>query len=417
MRQAFAKPHWALPLLACALASTSARANAATALAVGSIHSCAVVDGAAWCWGQNGRGQLGDGSTSDRLRPSPTMLEAGVVSIAAGGNHSCAVRSDGTLWCWGYNGYGQLGDGTLEERHSPVRVTALGSAVLEVSAGRSHTCARKLDATLWCWGHNADGQLGDDTSIDHSLPLEVTELGTGVAQVAAGVAHTCARKLDGTLRCWGYNGLGALGDATGINRKLPVQVAALGNDVTEVAASAHTCARRSNGSLWCWGWNAYGQLGDTTNFNRFAPHEVSALLLGVTEVSTGWRHTCARKTDGKLRCWGYNADGELGDGTNVNRSFPVVTSLGVTASHVAAGDLHTCAKKSSGDIWCTGFNAYGQLGSGDVLSRNLFAPTAPIAPAAPVAAPASGGFPNALLAALLLAAGMCWTARPQSRKA
>ncbi|MBI4705937.1 MAG: RCC1 repeat-containing protein, partial [Deltaproteobacteria bacterium] len=142
--------------------------------------------------------------------------------------YTCAVKADGTLWCWGSNGCGQLGDGTTQDKSSPVQVLALGTSAVAVAAGCDYTCAVKADGTLWCWGYNYYGQLGDGTTQDKSLPVEVKALGKTVAAVAVGERHTCAVKTGGTLWCWGYNGTGQLGDGTTQDKTSPVQVMALG---------------------------------------------------------------------------------------------------------------------------------------------------------------------------------------------
>lgn len=400
----------------CWLTPAPARAEpAAPQLAVGTVHTCAVSDGQLWCWGQNGNGQLGDGSQLDQATPRAVAIpQASVASVAAGGHHTCALKTNGALWCWGHNGSGELGDGTVVDRPLPTPVTALGADVAEVAAGWSHTCARKTDGTLWCWGSNADGRLGDGTTQNRVTPTQVSALGTSVAQVAAGVAHTCARQSDNSLWCWGYNGVGAIGDLTTQSRSLPTLVSSLGSDVVEVATGAHTCARSSDNRLWCWGWNQYGQLGDGSNFNRVTPYEVSNLLGGVTQVSLGWRHSCALKTDGKLRCWGYNADGELGDGTTFNRAFPVLSSLSASVPGVAAGDSHSCARRADGGIWCSGLNLYGQLGLGDHSDRKSYAQvTFPPVPPPAVAASVPAGRP--FLLALLALGLACLGVRSKQR--
>jgi hypothetical protein len=197
--------------------------------------------------------------------------------VTAGYYHTCARKQDGTLWCWGNNYHGQLGDGTTASpKPSPVQVTALGTSAVEVAPGYFYTCARKQDGTLWCWGCNSGGKLGDGTTTGTPSPVQVTALGTSAVEVAASFSHTCARKQDGTLWCWGDNYYGQLGDGTTVWPKTsPVQVAALGASAVEVAAGeAHTCARKGDGTLWCWGNNYYGQLGDGTTTDKLSPVQV-----------------------------------------------------------------------------------------------------------------------------------------------
>ncbi|MBI4704415.1 MAG: hypothetical protein HY744_25195 [Deltaproteobacteria bacterium] len=202
----------------------------------------------------------------------------GVVAVAAGGDYTCAVKADGTLWCWGWNQYGQLGDGTTQDKPLPTQVSALGTSAVAVAAGADHTCAVKADSALWCCGWNQYGQLGDGTTQDKPLPTQVKALGTSAVAVAAGWLHTCAVKADGTLWCWGHNEYGQLGDGTTQDKPLPTQVSALGTSAIAVAAGrAHTCAIKKDGALWCWGRNDYGQLGNGTTQSKSSPVQVSAL--------------------------------------------------------------------------------------------------------------------------------------------
>jgi alpha-tubulin suppressor-like RCC1 family protein len=278
-----------------------------------------------------------------------------IAGLTAGGSHTCVVLADHSVRCWGRNDDGQLGDGSTADAPTPVEVTALGASIAEVSAGYEHTCARKTDGTLWCWGGNEDGQLGDGTTQHSSLPAEVAGLGATVAEVSGRYQHTCARKTDGRLWCWGNNLHGQVGDGTSVDALAPIEVTALGSSVAGVAAGAnHTCAIKTDGTLWCWGWNFDGQLGvGTTTGNVFSPVEVTALGSSVAEVAIGFDHTCARMTDGTLWCWGEA--GQVGDGTDVLRDSPVeIVGLGATVAGVAAGMNHTCAIKTDGTLWCWG---------------------------------------------------------------
>ncbi|MFZ5469582.1 MAG: hypothetical protein ACOZIN_09105 [Myxococcota bacterium] len=354
----------------------------ARALSVGASHTCArKMDGSLWCWGDNNYGQLGDGTTITSVFPPQAPILTGVTAVAAGTIHTCAHKADGTLWCWGANNFNQLGDGTNTQRVSPVQVmSAPGvpfSIVTEVATGAFHTCARKMDYTLWCWGWNNAGQLGDGTNTQRAFPVQVNASSGSFAQVSAGEFHTCARKTDGSLWCWGSNGDGRLGDGTTVDRTTPVQVRDLATNVAlsniaQVAVGAtHTCARKIDGTLWCWGRNFFGQLGDGTTTNRAAAVQVTALS-GVVDVSAGNAHTCAAKSDNTVWCWGTNGNGRLGDGTTVDRTTPVQVSTLSGVAAVAAGTLHGCARKSDGTLWCWGGNSSGQLGvgasTGDVLA-------------------------------------------------
>ncbi|MBI4700605.1 MAG: hypothetical protein HY744_05490 [Deltaproteobacteria bacterium] len=207
-----------------------------------------------------------------------SALGTSALAVATGGYHTCAVKKDGTLWCWGRNADGELGDGTTQSKSSPVQVSALGTSALAVAAGGYHTCAVKAGGTLWCWGNNEYGQLGDGTTQDETSPVQVSVLGTSALAVAGGQAHTCAVKAGGTLWCWGRNANGQLGDGTTQDKTSPVQVPALGTSALAVAAgNDHTCAVKAGGTLWCWGNNEYGQLGDGTTQKKLSPVQVTAL--------------------------------------------------------------------------------------------------------------------------------------------
>ena len=344
-------------------------------VSAGVQHTCArKTDGTLWCWGGNTSGELGNG-TRARSESSPVHvaeLGSDVVDVAAGVLHTCARKTDGTLWCWGENSSGQVGDGTmLDEKLSPVGVVAIGSDVARVAVGNSQTCAVKTDGTLWCWGIV---RAGDGTPLtQHLLPVPLTALGSEVVEVDIDF-HICVRKSDGTLWCWGDNENGENGDGTSESPLLEAaHVAPLGNDVAEVAIGfGHSCARKTDGTLWCWGRNNHGQVGDgTAEGPKLQPVQVAALGNHVVEVSAGSGNTCARKTDGTLWCWGKNSVGELGDGTIEGPKLsPVhVAELGSDVVEVAVGSGRTCARKGDGTLWCWGGNELGQLGDGTTEGR------------------------------------------------
>ena len=336
-------------------------------------YTCARrTDDTLWCWGANSRGQLGDGTTIDKLLPTQvTALGASVAEVAVGELHSCARKTDDTLWCWGANSEGQLGDGTTLDELLPTQVSALGASVAEVAAGAVHSCARKTDDTLWCWGANWFGMLGDGTSVDEVTPTQVAALGGAVATVSARHYETCASKTDNTLWCWGQNYMGELGIGTAALHATN-QVTALGASVAEISVGQyHACARMTGNRLWCWGANWYGEIGDGTMIERDLPVEVAALGSLVAEVSGGFGHTCARTADNRLWCWGANWYGEIGDGTTGDASLPVeVTALGSMVAEISAGGAHTCARKAEGTLWCWGHNSEGQLGDGSTVDQH-----------------------------------------------
>lgn len=279
-----------------------------------------------WCWGANESGQVTVPSMAEPPIPFiyyhvPVGADLGGRPAAAGGSHSCAIKGDGTLRCWGSDFLGQLGDGADLSMPPGYPVTVAGlDGVSQVTAGSRHTCALKGDATVWCWGYNADGQIGDGTLTTRDAPVQVKPL-SGVLQVSAGGGHTCALVSDGSVWCWGRNASGQLGDGTMMGRNAPVQVGTKETATSIDAGYDHNCLVASGGAVWCWGANAYYQLGDGTKSARGSPVQVMKLTAGVASVSAGNALTCAVKKDGSLWCWG---GAYVGDGTTSERPTPVV---------------------------------------------------------------------------------------------
>jgi hypothetical protein len=298
----------------CGNGAMCARSQGVIQIAVGGGHACVLRNnGGVFCWGNNDAGQLGDGTTSRRELPSPTPALTGVVEITVGQFHTCARRNTGDVYCWGANARGQLGDGGSARRLIPARVTGLTN-VVGISAGDLHTCARLTDETVFCWGAGTNGQLGDGTMNNRSTPTLVRML-SGVRGIEAGGSHTCARRGDRRVLCWGANDSGQLGDGTTTQRLSPTEVPML-NDVEQITVGqSHTCARRG-GTAVCWGRNNSGQLGDgmMTTTPQSTPRSVT-MLTNVVEVEAGGNHTCARRMDNSVSCWGANDSGQLGLGT------------------------------------------------------------------------------------------------------
>jgi alpha-tubulin suppressor-like RCC1 family protein len=351
------------------LADVSGLSSGVDAIAAGRDHTCALTaGGGVKCWGYNGYGQLGDGTTTHRTTPVDVSgLTSGVDAITAGHYHACALTVGGGVKCWGYNGYGQLGDGTTTHRTTPVDVSGLTSGVDAIAAGEYHTCALTVGGGVKCWGRNNNGQLGDGTTTDRTTPVDVSGLTSGVEAMAVGRYHTCALTLGGGVKCWGDNGWGQLGDGTWTQRTTPVDVSGLTSGVDAIAAGYyHTCALTADGGVKCWGRNSYGQLGDGTWTQRTTPVDVSGLTSGVEAIAAGGYHTCALTVGGGVQCWGYNEYGQLGDGTTTDRTTPVdVSGLTSGVDAIAAGYYHTCALTAGGGVKCWGYNLCGQLGNGE----------------------------------------------------
>jgi alpha-tubulin suppressor-like RCC1 family protein len=360
-------------LLQSANPITSSGISGVKAISAGEGHTVALkLDGSVWAWGYNDYGELGDGSTAGRSTPAPVSGLTGVVAISAGGHHTVALKGDGSVWAWGHNAEGELGDGTMTHKSIPVQVSGL-TGVVAISAGGysggSHTVALKSDGSVWAWGVNSLGQLGDGTTTDRSTPVQVSGLTGVVVAISAGIFHTVAVKGDGSVWAWGYNQEGELGDGTTTSRSTPAPVSGLTGVVAISAGYFYTVALKGDGGVWAWGDNSRGQLGDGTTTNRSTPAQVSGLT-GVVAISAAWYHTVALKGDGSVRAWGYNANGQLGDGTTTIRLTPVQVSglAGVVA--ISAGLAHTVALKGDGSVSAWGDNIYGQLGDGAQPSRS-----------------------------------------------
>ena len=329
-------------------------------------------DGGLWLWGYNTYGQLGNNTTFNRSSPVQTISSGtNWKSVAGGWYHTAAIKTDGTLWSWGRNGNGQLGDNTITDKSSPVQTIASGTNWKLVACGAYHTAAIKTDGTLWSWGRNSYGQLGDNTITDKSSPVQTIAGGTNWKSVACGWYHTAAIKTDGTLWSWGRNTYGQLGDNTITHRSSPVQTIAGGTNWKLVGCGGyHTAAIKTDGTLWSWGHNNYGQLGDNTITNKSSPVQTISSGTNWKSVACGRDHTAAIKTDGTLWSWGRNGYGQLGDNTITRRSSPVQTiSGGTNWKLVACGWLHTAAIKTDGTLWLWGGNYYGQLGDNTTAYR------------------------------------------------
>lgn len=324
-----------------------------------------------------------------------------IKQITTGANHTCALTNSGNVKCWGYNWAGQVGNNSMNDSRLPVTLIGLNPGVSHVSAGGGHTCALTADG-VQCWGANGDNRLGNGLVGNRLTPVNATDfptttkmivaggaqtcllsnangascvghystalgdnLSSGVRQIAAGHYYACALLQTGGVQCWGFNQYGELGYGLSGNSSTPVDVNGLDSGVQSITTGFHhACALLVTGRVKCWGWNNTGQLGDGTVTNRYAPVDVSSLS-NVTAVSAGKMHTCALINDGSVACWGENAAGQLGDGSVTRRETPgAVTGLhGVTA--IDAGDDHTCALLNSGGVKCWGSNATWQIGQNE----------------------------------------------------
>lgn len=334
-------------------------------VAAGGNHSCAITtQGALKCWGSNGSGKLGDNTQVDRKSAvAVSGLGTGVLAVGAGNTHTCALLTAGEVRCWGGNASGQLGSGDNTLSKVPKTVTGLSSGAIAVGVGRDHSCAVITGGAVKCWGSNDHGQLGSGTKDPTLVPVDVKGLARPAVALGIGSSYSCALLDDASVACWGANEEQQLGDGTNVDRESATAAVNMPSGITSIAAGvSHTCVLAS-GKVHCWGDNGSGQLGDSTTNDSAAPVEVKNLV-DVVQFDTGTFHTCAIDTAGATKCWGEGNSGQLGDG-NTNASASVVTSSlnGVAIKEVAGGSAHTCVRTQGENIKCWGSNSRGQLGN------------------------------------------------------
>ena len=334
-------------------------------LAAGKDHTLGIrQNGSIWSWGHNQYGQLGNGSSPSPVFPSSLFpLNIGTStnwhSIAAGENHSLAIARNGTLWTWGLNDHGQLGDGSATNHEAPFQI---GNATnwFAAAGGSGHTIAITKSGILWTWGANASGQLGDGTTNDQSSPIQISGFSDWTA-VAAGRAHSVGLRQNGSLWSWGDNSNGQLGTGSSSPSTLPIQVGTNSNWSFISAGERHTVAIRQDGTLWAWGLNSDGQLGDGTFTQRNSPIQIGTNTTWVI-AAAGNNFTVAETQDRRLWCFGNNDHGQLGSGTQSgSRSIPMRIVPTFSWSAIGAGASYTMAVRADGTLWAWGYNNYGQL--------------------------------------------------------
>jgi alpha-tubulin suppressor-like RCC1 family protein len=344
----------------------------------GSMHTCALKDGGVVCWGSNAFGQLGDGGSLNVLTipVGYTPVAIDVSSVSAGVGHTCIVRFTGSVSCWGANTYGQLSDVLLARSTPGPDILFSGSTVAKVAAGGSSTCVLSASGSVRCWGMNNFGQLGDGSTNDIRNATDAPVVLENVAELEVGSYGVCAVQIDGRLKCWGYNNFGVLGTNGNGTALSPIEIPAANQAKAISVGWAHSCLVTSEGKVQCTGWNRYGQLGtgDTNGSVVYTDLSGGSTLSNVAQVLAGGSHSCAVSVpQGNVSCWGDNEFYQLGTGDTTDQLVPVPVSPSVTvnASLIFGGTGHVCAASTAGGVWCWGTNSNGQVGDGTTVSRSV----------------------------------------------
>jgi alpha-tubulin suppressor-like RCC1 family protein len=343
-----------------------------TKISAGASHVCGLdLTGSIYCWGYNIFGQLGNGTTSNNNIPIPISSIYTFSQISAGGSHTCGiVSSSGAAYCWGYNGWGQLGDSTNNQSNIPIAVSG-NNIFIQISTGEAHSCAITSSAEAYCWGYNYFGGLGDGTNTNRNAPVPVSG-NLEFTKISAGSNHTCGILISsGAAYCWGLNGVGssALGDGTNNNSNSPVAVTGSDSYSQIIASQDFTCGISTSNEAYCWGNNAYSQLGNETSIESNIP-VITSGSYEFAQISTGMFHTCGITTSGSSYCWGSNSYGQIGNGGISNTSTPNAVVDNYSFSQISTNVYHACGLTTAGKAYCWGTNTYGQLGNGTNFNNN-----------------------------------------------
>ena len=333
--------------------------NGFVSITAGGGHTCALTPaGVAYCWGANDSWQLGDSTTAPN-RLTSTLVAGGhaFASITAGALHTCALTAAGAAYCWGNNRSGQLGDGTTTQRHVPTPVSGGISFSVVTTAGRSsETCGLSTSGFAYCWG----GVPGGQTSVPTAVPG-----GMQFASLSAGDEGVCALTKQGVAYCWG-NGDAELGIGTPDTTVILAPTAVEGGlKFTSIGAGFNaTCGVVTGGAAYCWGVNETGEVGDGTTTTRWTPVAVQGGLVFASVASSGGPHACGLTQAGLAYCWGQDFYDELGNGSTTESNVPVAVSGALTFRSIASGAIHNCALTATGVAYCWGNNGQGELGTG-----------------------------------------------------
>ena len=295
-----------------------------------------------------------------------TLPSSAVTDISMGWYHSCALKNDGRVYCWGLNDEGQLGNGSTTDSNIPIQVSSLDK-IQVISANWVHSCALKNDGSAYCWGPNTGGELGNGSNTSSNIPVKVSNL-SEIQAISTGMNHSCALKNDGSVYCWGYNELGQLGNGSTTNSNIPIKVSNL-NEIRAISTGEfHSCALKNDGNIYCWGFNGFGQLGNGSNTDSNIPVKVSNLSK-IQAISAGFSYACALKNDGNVYCWG-----DWGGGSTTGSTTPIKISSLSKIRAISASAQHCCALKNDGNVYCWGLNDEGQLGNGSNTNTDSSTP-------------------------------------------
>jgi alpha-tubulin suppressor-like RCC1 family protein len=342
----------------------------------GVAMTCAVTSTAeVKCWGGNHVGQLGNGTQVDSLLPVQVQgLSGNTTSVIATPLNACALSTSGGMKCWGADHRGQLGNASGVSSSTAIQVTGLTTGVKAMAGGEEFTCALMNNGEVKCWGNTYIDVDNDGIDDSGNTPTTISGIPQDIVSISAGGGkYACVLSATSGVWCWGQNSSGQLGDGSTVDRFVPVQITALPSSIRSLStAQNHSCAVTSTGGVKCWGSNTFGKLGDGTTNNSNIPVSVLGLTGPAISVSTGYYHSCALLVSGAVQCWGWNFGGQLGDGTNNDSNVAVtVQGLPSTVEVVTTGSRNSCALLTNGDLKCWGDNTYGQVGDGSSSDRPL----------------------------------------------